>query len=87
MQFSIFSTCSYALADEAYRSLRDQDKDQCILITGESGAGKTGERLDLLEVYPLPSRHFSLRIPGNIKTLSRHWPVLTQPRRVLCTDT
>ncbi|XP_076841414.1 unconventional myosin-Ib isoform X2 [Brachyhypopomus gauderio] len=31
----------YALSDEAYRSLRDQDKDQCILITGESGTGKT----------------------------------------------
>lgn len=86
MQFSIFPPCSYALADEAYRSLRDQDKDQCILITGESGAGKTGERLDLLEVFPLPSRHFSLRIPGEIKT-RRHWPVLTQRRRVLCTDT
>ncbi|KAI5621188.1 unconventional myosin-Ib isoform X2 [Silurus asotus] len=35
------SPLNYALADEAYRSLRDQDKDQCILITGESGAGKT----------------------------------------------
>ena len=38
-----FLPASYALANVAYQSLRDQDQDQCILITGESGAGKTGE--------------------------------------------
>lgn len=49
--FLAFLSSSYALADEAYRSLRDQDKDQCILITGESGAGKTGEYSNAVEMF------------------------------------
>ncbi|KFO75023.1 Unconventional myosin-Ia, partial [Cuculus canorus] len=41
----------YAIADDAYRSLRDRDRDQCILITGESGAGKTGDGHKLVMSY------------------------------------
>lgn len=31
----------YALADDTFRSLTTTQKDQCVIITGESGAGKT----------------------------------------------
>jgi myosin I len=31
----------YAVADAAYRVLKQQNKNTCIMISGESGAGKT----------------------------------------------
>ena len=32
---------SYSLADRAWHKLRDRGEDQAIVLTGESGAGKT----------------------------------------------
>ncbi|XP_049550211.1 unconventional myosin-Ia isoform X2 [Orcinus orca] len=74
----------YALANEAYQSLRDQDQDQCILITGESGAGKTeasklvmtyvaavcgeGERVNSVKEQLLQSNPV-LEAFGNAKTI------------------
>ncbi|XP_015277390.1 PREDICTED: unconventional myosin-Ic [Gekko japonicus] len=41
----------YAIADNSYRALRTERKDQCILISGESGAGKTEATKKILQYY------------------------------------
>lgn len=37
----IFRLFSYGIANSAYRSLQDQNENQCVCIVGENGSGKT----------------------------------------------
>ncbi|XP_016306157.1 unconventional myosin-Ic isoform X1 [Sinocyclocheilus anshuiensis] len=41
----------FALADNSYRALRTERRNQCILISGESGAGKTEASKKILQYY------------------------------------
>ncbi|KAF7244228.1 Pre-mRNA-processing-splicing factor 8 [Varanus komodoensis] len=59
---------NYAIADNAYRSLRTERKDQCILISGESGAGKTEATKKVLQYYAItcPASEQGAPIGGHI---------------------
>ncbi len=40
----------FALADQVYRQLMQEGKAQCVIISGESGAGKTEASKKILQV-------------------------------------
>eukprot|EP00123_Amoebidium_parasiticum_P017665 comp23938_c0_seq1/m.42297 comp23938_c0_seq1/g.42297 ORF comp23938_c0_seq1/g.42297 comp23938_c0_seq1/m.42297 type:complete len:1031 (-) comp23938_c0_seq1:272-3364(-) len=47
----------YAIADRAYRALLLEGRDQCVLISGESGAGKTEASKHILHYIAAMSTH------------------------------
>ncbi|XP_063984112.1 unconventional myosin IC isoform X2 [Diachasmimorpha longicaudata] len=47
----------FALADTAYRSLAKENRDQCILISGESGSGKTEASKKVLQFIAAATGH------------------------------
>ncbi|KAK9736480.1 Unconventional myosin tail, actin- and lipid-binding [Popillia japonica] len=47
----------YAVTDTAYRSLKEEYLDQCILISGESGAGKTEASKKILQYIAEVTEH------------------------------
>ncbi|EDQ89910.1 uncharacterized protein MONBRDRAFT_16848 [Monosiga brevicollis MX1] len=55
----------FAVADQAYRSMRDELLDQVILISGESGAGKTEASKKILQFLALSSTNTGKA--GNIR--------------------
>lgn len=47
----------YAIAGSAYRFLRDRNEDQCIVLSGESGSGKTEAARIILQFLTLVSQN------------------------------
>ena len=47
----------FALSDAAFRYMLEENRDQCVLISGESGAGKTEASKKILQYIAKASYH------------------------------
>ena len=75
LNFFITGSSRFAIADDAYRSLRDRHKDQCIIISGESGAGKTEASKQIMR--------YVAQVTGNGEEVDRVKEQLLQSNPVL----
>lgn len=59
--FHTFSPLSYSLTNNVYKSLQDNNEDQCIIVLGESGSGKTENcRMVIKFLSRMSGKHFPL---------------------------
>ncbi|XP_012274963.1 myosin-IB isoform X2 [Orussus abietinus] len=65
----------FALTDTAYQSLAHENRDQCILISGESGSGKTEASKKVLEYIAAATGHKKQVEEVNVKLIGSN-PVL-----------
>ncbi|CAD7080323.1 unnamed protein product [Hermetia illucens] len=65
----------FAISDNAYRSLMEENRSQCILISGESGSGKTEASKKVLQFIAAASGHIST-VEGVKDKLLQSNPVL-----------
>ncbi|XP_055536094.1 unconventional myosin IC isoform X1 [Wyeomyia smithii] len=65
----------FALSDNAYRSLTEENRGQCILISGESGSGKTEASKKVLQFIAAATGHTN-RVEGVKDKLLQSNPVL-----------
>jgi len=70
-----FSCCRFALSDATFRYMLDENRDQCVLISGESGAGKTEASKKILQYIAKASRH-SVEVEDVKKKLLESNPLL-----------
>nr|DBA24655.1 TPA: hypothetical protein GDO54_012282 [Pyxicephalus adspersus] len=65
----------FAVANECYRCLWKRHDNQCVLISGESGAGKTESTKHILKYLSAMSQH-SLEVSSKVKTASVEQAIL-----------
>lgn len=66
---------AFSLADETYRAMLSENENQCIIITGESGAGKTETSKGIMQ--------YISAVSGSSETVNRVKDVILESNPLL----